>query len=111
MPSSTFMTVLTFTKIKRSDWATIFSSQIRSDIDGLKITAGIHLQTHRDLHRLISRRFPYAIFYRFNSDEALVLAVVDCRREPEWIEQHLSRIQSKKKQNKSEQATPMKPSD
>jgi plasmid stabilization system protein ParE len=69
-----------------------FSSQIRADIDGLKITAGIHLQTHRDLHRLLSRRFPYAIFYRFYSDEALILAVVDCRREPGWIEQHLSRI-------------------
>lgn len=69
-----------------------FSSQLRADIDGLKITAGIHLQTHRDLHRLLSRRFPYAIFYRFHSNEALVLAVVDCRKEPNWIEEHLSRL-------------------
>jgi len=35
-----------------------FSSQLRADIDGLKITAGIHLQTHRDLHRLLSHKFP-----------------------------------------------------
>ena len=70
-----------------------FSSQIRADIDSLKITAGIHLQTHRSLYRMLSRRFPYAIFYRFNGDEVLVLAIVDCRRDPVWIEQHLSRIQ------------------
>ena len=69
-----------------------FASQLRADIDGLKITAGIHLRTHRDLHRLLSRKFPYAIFYRFNSHGALVLAVVDCRKEPDWIEQHLSRL-------------------
>ena len=67
-----------------------FSSQLRADIDGLKITAGIHLQTHRELHRLLSRKFPYAIFYPFNSKEALVLAIVGCRKEPDWIEQHLS---------------------
>lgn len=35
-----------------------FSSQLRADIDGLKITAGIHLQPHRNLHRLLSRKFP-----------------------------------------------------
>ena len=69
-----------------------FSSQIRADIDGLKITAGIHRQPHRDLHRLLSRKFPYAIFYRFTPKEALVLAVVDCRKEPDWIEQHLSQL-------------------
>lgn len=37
-----------------------FISQIRADIDGLKITAGIHRQPHRHLYRLLSRKFPYA---------------------------------------------------
>lgn len=69
-----------------------FSSQLRADIDGLKITAGIHRQQHRDLHRLLSRKFPYSIFYRFTSEEVLVLAVVDCRKEPGWIARHLSQL-------------------
>jgi plasmid stabilization system protein ParE len=66
-----------------------FLSQLRADIDGLKITAGMHRQVHRQLHRLLSRRFPYAIYYEFNAHEALVIAVVDCRRDPGWIKAHL----------------------
>jgi len=68
-----------------------FLSQLRADIDGLKITAGIHRQPYRHLHRLLSRRFPYAIFYEFKDSEALVVAIVDCRRDPDWISSHLDR--------------------
>ena len=68
-----------------------FLSQLRADIDGLKITAGIHRQPHRHLHRLLSRKFPYAIFYEFEGSYALVVAVVDCRRDPDWIAQHLEK--------------------
>lgn len=32
-----------------------FLSQLRADIDGLKITAGTHRKPHRHLHRLLSR--------------------------------------------------------
>lgn len=69
-----------------------FASQLKADIDGLKITAGIHPQIYRDLHRLLSCKFPYSIFYRFNQDEALVLAVIDCRRNPDWIREHLGEL-------------------
>lgn len=68
-----------------------FLSQLRADIDGLKITAGIHRQPYRHLHRLLSRRFPYAIFYEFDGRLALVIAVVDCRRDPDWIRSHLDK--------------------
>lgn len=69
-----------------------FASQLRTDIDGLETTAGIHRQPYRDLYRLLSRKFPFSIFYRFAAGEALVVAVVDCRRDPEWITKHLSRL-------------------
>jgi plasmid stabilization system protein ParE len=68
-----------------------FLSHLRADIDGLKISAGIHRRPYRHLHRLLSRSFPYSIFYEFNAEEALVVAVVDCRRDPEWIDAHLGR--------------------
>lgn len=68
-----------------------FLSQLRADIDGLKITAGIHRQSHRHLHRLLSRKFPYAIFYEFEDSHALIVALVDCRRDPDWIISHLDR--------------------
>ena len=65
-----------------------FASQLTADIGGLKVTAGIHRQSE-GYHRLLSRKFPYAIYYTFANDEAVVWAVVDCRRNLEWIREHL----------------------
>jgi hypothetical protein len=67
-----------------------FASCLESDIEGLKVTAGIHRQTHADYHRLISRVFPYAIYYTFSDETAVIWAVVDCRRDPKWIRCHLA---------------------
>ncbi len=64
------------------------SNQLLADIDGLKVTAGIHKQGG-SYYRLLSRRFPYAVYYTFEDGEAVVWAVVDCRRNPEWIRKHL----------------------
>jgi hypothetical protein len=66
-----------------------FSSHLRADIEGLKVTAGIHRQVYRDYHRLLSRVFPYAIYYTLEGDEVVVWIVVDCRRNPEWIRERL----------------------
>lgn len=35
-----------------------FSSHLRADIEGLKVTFGNHRQVHRDYHRLLGRVFP-----------------------------------------------------
>jgi hypothetical protein len=40
-------------------------------------------------HRLLSKRFPFAIYYRIESDEVRVYAVLDCRRDPAWIRKRL----------------------
>lgn len=66
-----------------------FLSTLRAEIDGLKITGGIHRQLHKNLHRLVCRRFPFAVFYELREETAIVVAVIDCRREPEWIREHL----------------------
>ena len=68
-----------------------FASCLRGDIEGLKITGGIHRVTYRDYHRALSRVFPYAIYYTFENNRATVWAVVDCRRDPEWIKSHLNK--------------------
>ena len=67
-----------------------FATSLRADIEGLKISAGIHRQTFRDYHRLLSKIFPYAIYYTVAQRETIVWAVIDCRRDPEWIRNHLS---------------------
>ena len=66
-----------------------FATHIRADIEGLKITAGIHRKLYRDLHRLMSKKFPFAIFYQLEGEVATVVAIVDCRMDPEWIDLHL----------------------
>ena len=66
-----------------------FATHIRADIEGLKISAGIHRKLYRDLHRLMSKKFPFAIFYRLDEEIATVVAIVDCRKDPDWIDLHL----------------------
>ncbi len=74
-----------FYEAQESGLGDYFLSQLRADVDGLKITAGIHRQPHRNLYRPLSPRFSYAIYYEFGGERALVIAVVDCRRDPAWI--------------------------
>jgi plasmid stabilization system protein ParE len=69
-----------------------FASSLRTDIEGLKITAGIHRRTYLDYHRLVCRIFPYAIYYTFEDNCVTVWAVVDCQRDPDWIRDHLNRV-------------------
>ena len=68
-----------------------FTSCLRSDIEGLKVSAGIHPVGYRDYHRILSRVFPFGIFYTMEDEVAVVWAVVDLRRDPEWIRDHLSK--------------------
>jgi len=39
-----------------------FTSCLRADIEALKVTAGIHRLVFDDIHRALSRIFPYGVF-------------------------------------------------
>jgi hypothetical protein len=53
-----------------------------SDIDSLALYAGIHRKVF-GFHRLLSKRFPWAVYYRFDAEGAVVVyRVLDCRQEP-----------------------------
>ncbi len=80
-----------FYEIQEAGLGDYFASTLRSDIEGLRITAGIHRRNYRDYHRLLSRVFPYAIYYTFAENEVVVWAIIDCRRDPEWIQSHLDK--------------------
>jgi len=62
-----------------------FLDTLFSDIESLKIYAGIHSIHFDKYHRLLSKRFPFAIYYRIEDDTVLVYAVLDCRKDPAWI--------------------------
>lgn len=66
-----------------------FLDTLFSDIDSLKIYAGIHPISFKKYNRLLSKRFPFAVYYKIQDDTVLVYAVLDCRRNPAWIRKKL----------------------
>ena len=58
-----------------------FLESLFSDIDSLVLYAGIHLKVFGN-YRLLSKRFPYAIYYEIKLDTVFVKAVLDCRMDP-----------------------------
>ena len=67
-----------------------FVDALFSDIDSLMINAGVHQVYFGKYHRLLSKRFPFAVYYRVENQTARVYAVLDCRRHPAWIRKKLS---------------------
>lgn len=80
-----------FYEIQERGLGDYFRSCVQADIDGLKFSAGIHRLVYRDYHRLLSRVFPYGIFYTVDGAQAVVWAVIDLRRDPEWIREKLKK--------------------
>jgi hypothetical protein len=66
-----------------------FLDTLFSDIDSLIIYAGIHPLFFERYHRLLSKRFPFAVYYRIEDDTILVYTVLDCRRNPAWVRKKL----------------------
>ncbi len=67
-----------------------FVSSLRSDIERLRIAGGAHRIVFEDYHRLICRVFPFAVYYTHDADQVIVWAVIDQRRDPNWIREHLT---------------------
>ena len=67
-----------------------FLESIFSDVESLRLFAGIHSIHFEKYHRLLSKRFPFAIYYRVVDEEIQIYAILDCRRDPAWIKEGLS---------------------
>jgi len=65
-----------------------FLESIFSEIESLRIQAGIHRKLY-GFHRLLVTRFPYAIYYKIDEDEAVVYRFLDCRRDPKKLRKEL----------------------
>lgn len=68
-----------------------FKDTIFSDIDSLAFFGGIHAVHYRKYFRLLSKRFPFAVYYRIKHNTVHVHAVLDCRKNPAWIRRKLKR--------------------
>lgn len=61
-----------------------------TDLARLETEAGIHEVVY-GLHRKLSERFPFAIYYRVADPVIDVVAILDCRRDPDATAQRLGR--------------------
>ena len=77
-----------FYENRESGLGSYFLDCLFSDIDSLILYAGIHRIVF-GYHRLLFKRFPFAIYYSVEHDVARVHAVLDCRRNPTWIRRRL----------------------
>ena len=66
-----------------------FKDSIISDIESLWLYAGIHQRVF-GLYRLLSKRFPYGIYYDTQKSIVIIVAVLDLRQNPNSIYQAIS---------------------
>ena len=67
-----------------------FEVCMMSHISSLQIYAGIHEVHFEKYHRMITNRFPYAIYYQVEGEIVRVYAVIDTRRSTQWINERLN---------------------
>lgn len=79
---------ITFYEAQNKNLGKYFLDSIISDIESLYIYAGIHIVIN-GYYRLLSKRFPFSIYYKIEDDIIYVYAILDCRKNPTWIRSKL----------------------
>ena len=67
-----------------------FLESLRSDLKRLGSAAGVHEQ-FRGFHRKLSQRFPFAIYDLVTDELVDVVAILDCREDPNLTAARLGR--------------------
>jgi hypothetical protein len=60
-------------------------------VRALKVYSGIHIKVD-GFHRMLIRRFPFALYYLKDESTVDIYAVLDCRRDPRWIRTRLDSV-------------------
>ena len=58
-----------------------FMASLKLDLDSLKRHAGIHVVVN-GYHKMFTKKFPYAIYYKMFDKECLVFHILDMRIKP-----------------------------
>jgi len=67
-----------------------FRDNIISDIESLFLYGGIHSKNF-GLYRMLSKRFPYAIYYDIDGEDAIIVAVLHMKRESSKLYKNLKK--------------------
>jgi len=82
-----------FYEQQREGLGDYFTDRLFEDLERLEKEAGVH-EIVFGLHRKLSKRFPFAIYYRVAESVIDVVAILDCRRDPKAIAARLRRTSS-----------------
>lgn len=74
-----------FYESQKAGLGVYFNDCLASDIESLKLYAGIH-EKYRGFYRSLSKRFPFSIYYKLNEDLVEIFAVLDARQDPRKID-------------------------
>jgi hypothetical protein len=66
-----------------------FFNCLLTDIESLSFYAGIH-SIHHGFNRMLSKRFPFSIYYEVKGDFVVIIAILDMRRNPAWRHDELT---------------------
>lgn len=72
-----------------------FKDSIISDIESLWLYGGIHQKVF-GVYRLLSKRFPYGIYYIIKNEIVIIVAILDLRQNPKQISLYLDKRNHKK---------------
>ena len=78
-----------FYEMQKAGLGHYFLDTLFSDIESLEFFADSHPIIF-DQHRMLSKRFPFAVYYRVKKGTVLIYAVLDCRRNPAWTRDRLT---------------------
>jgi len=67
-----------------------FVESILSDLSSLVLFAGVHSVCF-GFRRMLSRRFPFGIYYEMENETVFVYAILDMRRDPLWLRTELGK--------------------
>ncbi|MBM5798460.1 MAG: type II toxin-antitoxin system RelE/ParE family toxin [Cyanobacteria bacterium K_Offshore_0m_m2_072] len=70
-----------------------FLDAIEADVLQLPAYAGLHLEVN-GFHRMLIKRFPFALYDLIKEGLIDIYAVLDCRRDPSWIRERLGRSEA-----------------
>jgi len=70
-----------FYELQEEGIGSYFLDTLYSDIDSLILHAGIHRRV-KDYFCMLSKRFPYAVYYKLEEKEIRIYRVLDCRQDP-----------------------------
>lgn len=79
-----------FYEQQREGLGDYFTDRLFEDLERLEKEAGVH-EIVFGLHRKLSKRFPFAIYYRVAESMIDIVAILDCRRDPEVMAARLRR--------------------